>query len=92
MVNNNEENLSLLAYPNPAKSILYIDFSSKALTRRGNIELSLVSSDGVGYYVKYELIDDKSIVLNLEGIPSGYYILQAECSGERYYEPLIIQK
>lgn len=85
-----EENISeilVVAYPNPAHDLLYLDFKLPA--REVLVELS----DLNGHQVKTHIFNNVSGTekLNLNGLPKGMYLLRITVDGKTSSGKIIIQ-
>jgi len=67
-VNLDEKSLKISLYPNPAKDKLFLEFNNKAET-----EISL--TDARGQLIRHFNADESRLMLNLNGLKPGVYIL-----------------
>ncbi|WP_346856216.1 carbohydrate-binding protein [uncultured Draconibacterium sp.] len=85
---NIERNSALKIYPNPVTDILTVDFSE---SQQQTVSLRIINAEGS--IVKQELIQNNSrVLLALNGLENGFYILQAESENRVENKRFIISK
>lgn len=85
---NPQRNLSpFLLYPNPANKSLHFLINSK----NDNYNLKIISPQGIIISPSLSKNGDE-LTIELDGLPSGLYVVQITVEGKRYFKKIMIEK
>lgn len=85
---NNNSGVNLYIFPNPASNKLFIEVPN---LNNNNISVKLFSLEGTEVFTRTTHNDNNQIILSLEGIKSGLYIVQITMGKKSQSEKIIIR-
>ncbi len=82
-----KERLNLKVFPNPTRSVLYVNLTLPAGARTAQLTLL----DAMGRSVHQQMLSQSSNQLSVAHLAEGLYLVQIEVEGLRYVEKLLIR-
>lgn len=89
-VNRKAAEIRLSVYPNPAKDNINLYLTGRDVTRREDIKVNILTTNGTMITTYDTEIFDGRLKLNIEDLPSGVYLIHVNAKNTQWSEKIVI--